>query len=152
MKDDVAVIKIDSPNTKVNTLSREMFPEFIAAFNEVNANEQVKGIVLISGKPTGFIAGADIKMIESCRSKQEIYELSKTGQKVMDDIEMSKKPIVSAIMGPCLGGGLEVALASHFRIAVNDNKTMVGLPEVKLGLLPGSGGTQRLPRLVRIIC
>jgi len=149
-KDEIAVIKIDSPNSKVNTLSREMFPEFISAFDEVNANANVKGIVLISGKSTSFIAGADINMIQSCKSKEEIYELSKTGHKVMFDIEKSAKPVVSAIMGPCLGGGLEVALASHYRIAVNDSKTVVGLPEVKLGLLPGSGGTQRLPRLIAV--
>ncbi len=72
------------------------------------------------------------------------------GQKVFAQMEKSKKPIVSAIMGPCLGGGLEVTLASQYRIAVNDNKTVVGLPEVKLGLLPGSGGTQRLPRLIAL--
>lgn len=127
-----------------------MFPEFTSAFEEVNKNDKVKGVVLISGKTSGFIAGADIKMIESCKTSEEIYELSKLGQKIFFDIEKSKKPVVSAIMGPCLGGGLEVALASHYRIAVNDNKTVVGLPEVKLGLLPGSGGTQRLPRLVSV--
>lgn len=126
-----------------------MFPEFVAAFNEVNANDKVRGLVLISGKTSGFIAGADIKMIESCKSKEEIYELAKSGHKVMFDIEKCQKPVVAAIMGPALGGGLEIALASHYRIAVNDSKTVVGLPEVKLGLLPGGGGTQRLPRLVR---
>ena len=146
-KDDIAVIKIDSPGAKVNTLGREMFPEFVSVFNEANANEKVKGIVVISGKTTGFIAGADIKMIESCRTREEIYELSRSGQRIFSDIEKSKKPVVSAIMGACLGGGFEVALATHYRIAVNDSKTVVGLPEVKLGLLPGSGGTQRLPRL-----
>ena len=116
--------------------------------NEINKNESIKGAVIISGKTTGFIAGADINMIESCKSKEEVYELSKAGQKIFSEMEKSHKPIVSAIMGPCLGGGFEVALATHYRIAVNDNKTVVGLPEVKLGLLPGSGGTQRLPRLV----
>lgn len=149
-KDEVAIIKIDSPNVKVNTLSREMFPEFQSAFKETSQNEKVKAIVLISGKSTGFIAGADIKMIESCKTKEEIYNLSKMGHQVLFEIENSKKPIISAIMGPCLGGGLEVALASHYRLAVNDNKTVVGLPEVKLGLLPGSGGTQRLPRLIGV--
>lgn len=144
------MLRIDSPNAKVNTLSRELFPEFVGAFNEANANDKVKAIVLISGKPSGFIAGADIRMIESCRTKEEIYQLAKSGHKVMFDIEKSDKPVVAAIMGPALGGGLEVALASHYRIAVNDAKTVVGLPEVKLGLLPGSGGTQRLPRLVHI--
>lgn len=149
-KDDIAVIKIDTPNAKVNTLSREMFPEFTSALEEVNKNEKCRGVVLISGKTSGFIAGADIKMIEACKTQDEIYQLARSGQKIFFDIEKSKKPIVSAIMGPCLGGGFEVALASHYRIAVNDNKTVVGLPEVKLGLLPGSGGTQRLPRLVAV--
>lgn len=134
----------------MNTLSREMFPEFTSALEEVSKNESCRGVVLISGKTSGFIAGADIKMIESCKTQDEIYQLSKMGQKIFFDMERSKKPIVSAIMGPCLGGGLEVALATHYRIAVNDNKTVVGLPEVKLGLLPGSGGTQRLPRLVSV--
>lgn len=149
-KGDIAVLKIDSPDTKVNTLSREMFPEFVSAFDECNRNDQVKGIVLISGKTTGFIAGADIKMIQACKTRDEVYELSRSGQNIFFDIEKCKKPVVSAIMGPCLGGGFEVALASHYRIAVNDSKTVVGLPEVKLGLLPGSGGTQRLPKLTGI--
>ncbi len=146
----MAVIKIDSPDAKVNTLSREMFPEFASAFAECQANEQVKGIVLISGKTSGFIAGADIRMIEACKTREEIYELSRSGQKIFFDLERSKKPVVSAIMGSCLGGGLEVALATHYRIAVNDNKTVLALPEVMLGLLPGSGGTQRLPKLVGV--
>lgn len=150
IKDDIAVVKIDAKNAKVNTLSRDMFPEFTAAFEEVTKNDDVKGVVIISGKPSGFIAGADIGMIESCKTKEEIYELSKFGQDIFNKLENSKKPVVSAIMGPCLGGGFEVALATHYRIAVNDSKTVVGLPEVKLGLLPGSGGTQRLPRLVSI--
>jgi len=150
IKDDIAVVKIDAKNAKVNTLSRDMFPEFTAAFEEVSKNDAVKGVVIISGKPSGFIAGADIGMIQSCKTKEEIYELSKFGQDIFDKLERSKKPVVSAIMGPCLGGGFEVALATHYRIAVNDSKTVVGLPEVKLGLLPGSGGTQRLPRLVSI--
>ena len=82
-------------------------------------------------------------------ARQEKKYSAKSGQKIFDEMERSSKPIVSAIMGPCLGGGFEVALATHYRIAVNDSKTVVGLPEVKLGLLPGSGGTQRLPHLVR---
>ncbi len=149
-KDEIAVVKIDAKNAKVNTLSREMFPEFTSVFEEVSNNDACKGIVIISGKTTGFIAGADIGMIQSCKTKEEIYELSKFGQSVFDKLQASKKPVVSAIMGPCLGGGFEVALATHYRIAVNDSKTVVGLPEVKLGLLPGSGGTQRLPKLVSV--
>jgi len=149
-QDDIAVIKIDTPGAKVNTLGPELFPEFASAFSEASKNEKVRGIVLISGKTTGFIAGADIRMIEACKSREEIYELSRVGQKIFDDIEKSQKPVVAAIMGACLGGGLEVALAAHYRVAVNDSKTVVGLPEVKLGLLPGSGGTQRLPKLIGV--
>lgn len=102
----------------------------------------------MSGKPDCFIAGADITMIEACTSASEVEALSRDGQEMLQKLADSRKPIVSAIMGSCLGGGLEVALASHYRIAVKDKKTGLGLPEVMLGLLPGAGGTQRLPRLV----
>ena len=106
--------------------------------------------MLISGKTSSFIAGADIGMLQSCQTEDEMYTLSREGQRIFDILEGSKKPVVSAIMGSCLGGGLEVALATHYRIAVNDKKTVLGVPEVKLGLLPGSGGTQRLPKLVSL--
>lgn len=128
-----------------------MFPEFTSVFDEVSKNDKIKSIVIMSGKTNSFVAGADIVMLQSCKNKEEIYTLSREGQRVFDLIENSDKPIVSAIMGTCLGGGLEIALATHYRIAVNDKKTVLGLPEVKLGLLPGSGGTQRLPRLVSLL-
>jgi len=150
IENDVAVIKFDSPNAKVNSLSRELMPEFDAVFSECQNNAAVRAIVLISGKTSGFIAGADIKMLEACKTEQEVYALSKNGQQLFNRMEQSKKPIISAIMGPALGGGMEVALATHYRIAVNDAKTVVGFPEVKLGLLPGSGGTQRLPKLISL--
>jgi len=149
-KDEVAVVKIDDKNAKVNTLNTGLLPEFTSVFDEISNNDTVKSVVVISGKTTGFIAGADINMIQSCKTKEDVYNLAKNGHKVFDDIANSKKPIVSAIMGPCLGGGLEVAMATHYRVAVNDKKTVVGLPEVKLGLLSGGGGTQRLPKLVSI--
>lgn len=108
----------------------------------------ISGVVLISGKPDCFIAGADISMLEACKNAQEVEELARGGHAFFKKMEESGKPFVAAIMGSCLGGGLEVALASQYRIAVNDKKTHMGLPEVMLGLLPGGGGTQRLPRLV----
>ncbi|XP_035214897.1 trifunctional enzyme subunit alpha, mitochondrial-like [Stegodyphus dumicola] len=89
-------------------------------------------------------------MLQACKSKEEITSLSKQGKELLLEIENSKKPVVAAIMGTCLGGGLEVALAAHYRIAVKDKKTVLGLPEVLLGLLPGAGGTQRLPRLISL--
>lgn len=95
-----------------------------------------------------FIAGADIKVLNACKTREEVHEISTRGQKMLAKIEASPKPVVAAIMGSCLGAGLEFALACHYRIAVKDRKTILGLPEVMLGLLPGGGGTQRLPRLI----
>lgn len=150
VRDGVAVVKFDTPDSKVNTLSKESQAEMRAILRAVETDPQVRAIVLISGKPTCFIAGADIQMLAACKSAEEVTQLAKAGQADLQALEDSKKPVVAAIMGQCLGGGLEVALAAHYRIAVNDKKTVLGAPEVMLGLLPGAGGTQRLPRLVPI--
>uniref|UniRef100_A0A8C6V6E5 Trifunctional enzyme subunit alpha, mitochondrial n=1 Tax=Naja naja TaxID=35670 RepID=A0A8C6V6E5_NAJNA len=150
IKEDVAVVRFNSPNSKVNTLSREMQSEFVDVMKEIWSNDAVKSAVLISGKPGCFIAGADINMIETCGSSQEIMELSQEGQKMLYNLEKSPKPIVAAISGTCLGGGLEVAIACQYRIATKDKKTVLGTPEMLLGLLPGAGGTQRLPKMVGI--
>ncbi|KAK2515379.1 trifunctional enzyme subunit alpha, mitochondrial isoform X1 [Columba livia] len=150
IKGDVAVVRFNTPNSKVNTLSRQLNAEFTDVMNEIWANEAVKSAVLISSKPGSFIAGADIDMIEACKSAQEVTQLSQEGQKMLEKIEQSPKPVVAAISGSCLGGGLEVAIACHYRIATKDKKTILGTPEVLLGLLPGAGGTQRLPKMVGI--
>ncbi|EOA96426.1 Trifunctional enzyme subunit alpha, mitochondrial, partial [Anas platyrhynchos] len=133
---------------QVNTLSKQLSAEFTEVMNEIWANEAVKSAVLISSKPGSFIAGADIDMIEACKTSQEVTQLSQDGQKMLEKIEQSPKPVVAAISGSCLGGGLEVAIACHYRIATKDKKTILGTPEVLLGLLPGAGGTQRLPKMV----
>ncbi|OXB53885.1 hypothetical protein ASZ78_008490, partial [Callipepla squamata] len=148
IKGDVAVVRFNTPNSKVNTLSKQMSAEFTEVLNEIWANEAVKSAVLISSKPGSFIAGADIDMITACKTSQEVTQLSQEGQKMLEKIEQSPKPIVAAISGSCLGGGLEVAIACHYRIATKDRKTILGTPEVLLGLLPGAGGTQRLPKMV----
>ncbi|NXN97702.1 ECHA enzyme, partial [Rhinopomastus cyanomelas] len=148
IKGDVAVVRFNTPNSKVNTLSRKLNAEFTEIMNEIWANEAVKSAVLISSKPGSFIAGADIDMIAACKSSQEVSQLSQEGQKMLEKIEQSPKPIVAAISGSCLGGGLEVAIACHYRVATKDRKTILGTPEVLLGLLPGAGGTQRLPKMV----
>ncbi|XP_032071853.1 trifunctional enzyme subunit alpha, mitochondrial [Thamnophis elegans] len=150
IKEDVAVVRFNSPNSKVNTLSKEMQAEFVDVMKEIWSNDAVSSAVLISGKPGCFIAGADINMIEVCGSSQEITELSREGQKMLHSLEKSPKPIVAAISGSCLGGGLEVAIACQYRIATKDKKTVLGTPEMLLGLLPGAGGTQRLPKMVGI--
>lgn len=145
---DVAVVTIDDPSAKVNTLSEKVMKETVEVITEVTHNSDVNSVVLMSGKPGCFIAGADINMLGKADSVEAGTSISKDGQRILGMIADSKKPIVAAISGSCLGGGLEVALACQYRVALNNPKTGLGVPEVMLGLLPGAGGTQRLPRLV----
>lgn len=148
VRDNIAVVKLNDPNSKVNVLSQQVIDETVEVFNEITLNPDVSGVVLMSEKPDCFIAGADINMLNAADSVEAGTSISSNGQKIMDMLENSQKPIVAAISGSCLGGGLEVALACHYRIASNIPKTGLGVPEVMLGLLPGAGGTQRLPKLV----
>ncbi|XP_032764942.1 trifunctional enzyme subunit alpha, mitochondrial [Rattus rattus] len=150
VKGDVAVIRINSPNSKVNTLNKEVQSEFVEVMNEIWANDQIKSAVLISSKPGCFVAGADINMLASCTTPQEATQISQEGQKMFEKLEKSPKPVVAAISGSCLGGGLELAIACQYRIATKDRKTVLGVPEVLLGILPGAGGTQRLPKMVGV--
>lgn len=144
------VITIDSPNVKVNSLGEEISAEFETVFKELEMNSAVNSAVLISGKPGCFVAGADIGMLEKCSTQEEATTISHGAQIMFDRMERSRKPIVAAINGVCLGGGLELALACHYRIATKEKKTSLATPEVMLGLLPGGGGTQRLPKLASI--
>uniref|UniRef100_A0A8C7TML4 enoyl-CoA hydratase n=1 Tax=Oncorhynchus mykiss TaxID=8022 RepID=A0A8C7TML4_ONCMY len=114
VKEDVAVIRMNDPNSKVNTLSVRMQNEMIEVFDEVLANDAVQSAVLISSKPGCFIAGADINMIQACNTSEEVTKLSQEGQKMFERIEKSPKPIVAAINGSCLGGGLEVGIPGAF--------------------------------------
>uniref|UniRef100_A0A671Z218 Trifunctional enzyme subunit alpha, mitochondrial n=1 Tax=Sparus aurata TaxID=8175 RepID=A0A671Z218_SPAAU len=148
VKGDVAVVRMNAPNSKVNTLSIQMQNEMTEVMNELWANNAVRSAVLISSKPGCFIAGADINMIQSCKDAEEVTKLSQEGQKMFEQIEKSPKPVVAAINGSCLGGGLEFAIACQYRIATKSKKTVLGTPEVMLGLLPGAGGTQRLPKMI----
>lgn len=148
--DFVAVVTIDVPGEKMNTLKAEFASQVRAILKQIRDNKALRGVVFISAKPDNFIAGADINMIDRCRSAQEAEELARQGQQIMAEIHALSIPAIAAIHGACLGGGLELALACHRRICTDDGKTLLGLPEVQLGLLPGSGGTQRLPRLVGV--
>ncbi|MGE0454438.1 MAG: fatty acid oxidation complex subunit alpha FadJ [Vicinamibacteria bacterium] len=146
--DGVLVLTIDVPGEKLNTLSRAMMAEFDALIGELGSRQDVRAAVLRSGKPDGFIAGADIKDFLGVKSALEGETLSRGGQAILSRLEELPFPVVAAIHGACLGGGLETALACRYRVASDDPKTALGLPEVMLGLIPGAGGTQRLPRLV----
>jgi len=147
-QDGVLVLTIDVPGERVNTLGKSMMAEFDTLLGELETPGSVKAVVLRSGKPDNFIAGADIKDFTTIRSAMEGEALSRAGQSLLDRLEAVAVPVVAAIHGSCVGGGLEIALACRYRVASDDPKTVVGLPEVMLGLIPGAGGTQRLPRLV----
>lgn len=146
----IAVIKIDLPDTKENVLNEALQNDIKTLFQRAEGDPKVRGIVIMSGKPNSFVAGADISMLKKCKTAEEATKLSRDGQIQYDRLEKCTKPVVAAVMGTCMGGGLELALACHYRIAVNDSKTNFALPEVMLGLLPGAGGTQRLPKLVAL--
>lgn len=148
--DNVAVISIDVPGEKMNTLKAEFAIQVRAILKQIRENRALRGVVLISAKADNFIAGADINMIGNCASAAEAQALARQGQQLMAEISALPVTVVAAIHGACLGGGLELALACHARICTDDAKTVLGLPEVQLGLLPGSGGTQRLPRQVGV--
>lgn len=143
-------ITIDVPGESQNTVRAEFASEFDSIFAQIESNNNIKAIVLISGKTNGFVAGADISMLQNLTSEEQVVELAKTGHQVFNRIESLVQPVIIAINGACLGAGLELALAGSYRICTENSSTKLGLPEVQLGVLPGGGGTQRLPRLVGI--
>ena len=136
LRGDIAILEVDNP--PVNPLSSGVRVGLCDQFDKANSDENVKGIVL-KGAGNAFIAGADISEFGQKMEGPDLHTALK-------NIEYSEKPVVAAINGPALGGGLETALCCNYRIATE--KSIVGLPEVNLGLLPGAGGTQRLPRIV----
>lgn len=146
--DNIGVITINITGEKVNTLKAGFVEQVNDVLFKALQHSALEGVVIISGKADSFIAGADISMIAACTSAKEAETLAKKGQSTLAQIAVFPVPVVAAIHGACLGGGLELALACHGRVCSLDKKTVLGLPEVQLGLLPGAGGTQRLPRLI----
>src|SRR5437667_1002199 len=146
--DGIATVVLDLKGQPVNVISRAVKDEFLACFAALAADANVRAVAFFSGKPENFIAGADIEEFVALTSAAEAERLSADGQDMLDRIARFPKPIAVGIHGSCLGGGFEFALACHYRIATDHPKTQIGLPEVQLGILPGAGGCQRLPRLV----
>lgn len=144
----VAVVTIDQPNSKVNSLGQDISDNFPKIFTDLENDASVKSILLKSNKKGCFVAGADISMLNQLKTRSEAVQVAKNGQAMFQTMENSKKPVIAAMNGATLGGGLELALACHYRLALNIKQTKIGLPEVMLGLLPGAGGTQRLPKLI----
>ena len=145
---DVLVVTIDQPNSPVNTLSTALAAEFEGLFLKIDDDPLIKGVVLISGKAENFIAGADVDQFPQIKSAGEAERIARMGQDLLHRMENLRVPAVAAIHGACLGGGLETALACRYRVCTDHPKTMFALPEVQLGLIPGMGGTQRLPKRV----
>jgi 3-hydroxyacyl-CoA dehydrogenase/enoyl-CoA hydratase/3-hydroxybutyryl-CoA epimerase len=143
----VCTIWMDQKKEKINKIGPDLIGLFEEVFSELDKDDSIKAFVLTS-KKKDFIAGADIESFQKVEKPGDWKPIAQKGHAILNQIEKSKKPIVAAIHGNALGAGLEIALACHARIASNDKSTKVALPEVKLGLLPGGGGTQRLPRLV----
>ncbi len=144
----IAHLIMDVLGESMNTLKAEFAEQITAILVEIRADQSITGIVLLSGKADSFVAGADIAMLAECTSAEQATALSRQAQMIFAQLETLKIPLVAAIHGACLGGGLELAMACHARVCSDSNKTALGLPEVQLGLLPGGGGTQRLPKLV----
>lgn len=143
VKDGIALITMNNP--PVNQFSANFTAELMEAVNGAFEDEKIKALVL-TGTGKNFIAGADITEVQHVKKKEEVFKWVLAGAQFLNKIEMSPKPVIAAINGSALGGGLELAMACHYRVAVKG--VNLGQPEVQIGLIPGFGGTQRLPRLV----
>lgn len=144
----VTTLRLDDPNASVNKISTDTLNAFSHALDVVETHDEVTGLVFISGKPESFIVGADLEMIRSFETPAEAQRLSRQAHALVTRVRDLRVPTVAALHGPAMGGGLEMALACDYRIATTADVTKMALPEVQLGLLPGGGGTQLLPRLV----
>ena len=145
---DVALVVLDNPAESVNTLSRALMDDFAATMRDLRSDAAVRALVFISAKKDNFVAGADINAFVAAKTEDEFRRMSREGQQMLDAVAAFDKPVIAAINGSCLGGGLELALACHYRIATNNPRTVLALPEVQLGIIPGAGGCNRLPRLI----
>ncbi|HZU35293.1 MAG TPA: 3-hydroxyacyl-CoA dehydrogenase NAD-binding domain-containing protein [Gemmataceae bacterium] len=147
--DSIAVLTLDQPGSRANTLSQALLVEFEQVIGDLAKRRDVRGLILRSGKPGMFIAGADLRELGSSQGDAEqTRSLVRRGLDLVARLEALPYPTVAAIEGACVGGGLELALGFDYRLCSSHPKTEIGLPEVKVGLIPGWGGTQRLSRLI----
>jgi enoyl-CoA hydratase len=144
VQDGVALVTLNRPD-KLNALNETTIRELGAVVSEIRARDDIRGAIFTGSGTKAFVAGADIAELAKMGPVDGV-EVSRLGQRVFREIELSRKPVIAAVNGFALGGGCELALACHLRIASENAK--FGLPEVKLGIIPGYGGTLRLPRIV----
>jgi 3-hydroxyacyl-CoA dehydrogenase/enoyl-CoA hydratase/3-hydroxybutyryl-CoA epimerase len=148
-KDDgIATLWLDVPGKTYNVFNRQVLGDLNAAFDAIAPNSSIKALLIRGRKKNGFVAGADLHEFQTITTGEQAMALSAAGQHLFDKLERLPFPTVAVIHGPCLGGGLEFALACDYRVAIDHPKTQIGLPEIELGLVPGWGGTQRLARVV----
>ena len=148
-KDGIGILTFDRPDKSTNILDDKFLLEFQKKLKEIFADAALKGLILTSAKKD-FVAGADLGFLLGISSISDCVKFLKPLHESLRMMETQGKPIVCALNGTALGGGLELALACHYRVCLKDSKIQIGLPEVTLGLLPGGGGTQRLPRMIGI--
>jgi len=148
--DGILTITINVPQESMNIFNQQVMEEFTLLANDINHNDAIKAIIFISGKSDCFIAGADITMLQKVQTAAEGTAIVEQAHVMLQGIANSKKPYIVAIDGICLGAGYELSLACDYRIATNNPKTKIGLPEVMLGLLPGATGTTKLSRLISL--
>ncbi len=146
--DGIAHCWIDAKNRTYNWFSRQVIADLNALLDRAEAESSWRALVFLSRKKAGFVAGADLHEFPKIQGTQQAAALSETGQKLMDRVASLRVPTIAVIHGHCLGGGLEFSLACDYRIVIDGPGTQIGLPEIELGLVPGWGGTQRLPRVV----
>jgi len=144
LENNIFIITINRPD-KLNALNKDVFTDLNKALDEIESNHEIKSVIITGAGPKAFVAGADISEFGGL-NKEEAMALAKRGQEIFSRIENNSKPIIAAVNGFALGGGCELAMACHFRIASENAK--FGQPEVNLGLIPGYGGTQRLTYLI----
>lgn len=149
-QDWVAWLTFDLAGEKVNKFTSAVMAQLDRCLDQLAADTSIRALVVVSGKRDGFIAGADISELAAIQNKADAQEKAQAGQRLFDKLGQIGVPTVAVIHGACMGGGTEMALACDYRLASDDPKTRIGLPEVTLGIVPGWGGTQRLPRLVGV--
>lgn len=148
IENKIAILEFDQPDSKVNVLNTGSMQELSRVIDELSTRSEVRALIITSKKDRIFIAGADIKEIEGIGSVGEAIEKADSGRDILNRLHDLDMITIVAINGACLGGGLELSIACKYRVATFSDNVKIGLPEVKLGILPGWGGTQRLPRLI----
>ncbi|MEM7126971.1 MAG: 3-hydroxyacyl-CoA dehydrogenase NAD-binding domain-containing protein [Chloroflexota bacterium] len=145
--DGIVTLTMDMPDRSANVLNQLFYSAYTEALDKIEADESVTGVILVSGKPKIWVAGADIETSFDGNDPQNFFDACQTLKAYFRRMETMGKPVVAALNGMALGGGMELALACHYRISLNDDRIKFGFPEVGLGLLPGGGGVARAPRL-----